>query len=65
MAELRSIDILQRRENLDRQNFRQRVAGLGQCKLRMGIGLDPEKLPAIVMYAHKRNIVCRATGPKC
>jgi hypothetical protein len=28
----------------------------------IGIGLDPDELPAIVMYDDKRNIVWRATG---
>ena len=64
MAELRTVDRLQRLESLDKENFCQRPAGLGQCKLRSGIGLDPDKLLAIVMYDEKRNIVCRATGPK-
>ena len=63
MAELQPADILQRPENLEKQNFRRRLAGLGQRKLRRGIGLDPAKLPAIVMYDEKRNIVRRATGP--
>ena len=30
--------------------------------LRIGIGFDPDELPAIVMYDDKRNIVWRATG---
>ncbi len=64
MAELQTVDILQRLENLDEQNFRRHLAGTGQCKLRSGIGLDPDKLPAIIMYDEKRNIVCRATGSK-
>ncbi len=33
-----------------------------QGNLRMGIGLDPAELPAIVMYDEKRNIVWSATA---
>jgi hypothetical protein len=35
-----------------------------QGNLRMGIGLDPDELPAIVMYEEKRKIVWSATGRK-
>jgi hypothetical protein len=35
-----------------------------QGNLRMGIGLDPDELPAIVMYDDKRNIVWSASGRK-
>jgi len=30
----------------------------------MGVGLDADELPAIVMYDEKRNIVWSATGRK-
>jgi hypothetical protein len=33
-----------------------------QGNLRIGIGFDPDELPAIVIYDDKRNIVWRATG---
>jgi hypothetical protein len=35
-----------------------------QGNLRIGIGLDPDELPAIVMYDEQRNIVWRAIWRK-
>ena len=58
MAELPTVDIIQRLEELDKQIFRQRLAGLGRCKLLRSIGVDPDKLAAIVMYDEKHNIGC-------
>ncbi|HEX7227117.1 MAG TPA: hypothetical protein VF353_05015 [Candidatus Binatia bacterium] len=59
MAESRTSETLQRLGISEKQIFRQRLAGLGRCKLLRSIGLDPDKLAAIVMYDEKRNIVCR------
>jgi hypothetical protein len=61
MADLQTAEILQHLKNLEQQNFRHRLSGLGQGNLRTGIGLDLDELPAIVMCDERRNIVRRAT----
>jgi hypothetical protein len=45
MADLQTAEILQRLKNLEQQNFRYRLSGLGQGNLRTGIGLDLDDFP--------------------